>query len=167
MDTEKALWNIFNNINCWLKYAERKNAYILTILALQLTIMKFISCTMNIWLLISLVLIGLSFILCIFSFFPKTVISSWMYWLAKNAHKPNANDNLLFYGHIVKYSIGEYINKIECYFNVKLETNKYLKDICGQIVINAGITDAKYKFFKFNFFLMLFGQLFFILSYIR
>ena len=34
-------------------------------------------------------------------------------------------DNLLFYGDIAKYSIAQYINKMEKYLNDKIQGNKY------------------------------------------
>lgn len=160
------LWKIFDNVNSWLKYAENKNTYILAFIGAQVTLIKLLDSQTNGRLITSFVFLGLCFLVCIFSFFPKTIISSWLYYVAKSHQKPDKKDNLLFYGHIAKYSVNQYKDEMARYLNQKIEGNKYLEDLCGQIVINAGIAHTKFSMFKISFWLMLLGQVFFLLSLI-
>ena len=163
---ETSLWKIFDNVNSWLKYAEGKNAYILTFIGAQITLIKFLKCPMNGWMTTGLIFLGICFFFCLFSFFPKTVITSWFYNLSNSNEPPDEKDNLLFYGHIVKYSIEQYIEKMQKYLNGQIKGNKYLEDLCAQVVINAGITNAKFNLFKINLWMMFTGQIFFIISLI-
>lgn len=163
---ENNLWRIFDNVNSWLKYAENKNAYVLAFIGAQVTLIKFLDFQTNWRLISSFVFLGLCFLMCIISFFPKTIISSWVYNLPKSHQKPSEKDNLLFYGHIVKYSIDQYVDKMSKYLKHDIRGDKYFEDLCAQIVINAGIASAKFDMFKKCFWLMLLGQLFFLLSLI-
>lgn len=160
------LWKIFDNVNSWLKYAESKNAYILAFIGAQVTLIKLLDFQTNGRLITSFVFLGLCFLVCIFLFFPKTAISSWLYYFAKSHQATNENDNLLFYGHIAKYSVNQYIDRIAKYLNQEIKGNKYFEDLCSQIVVNAGIAYTKFNMFKISFWLMLVGQIFFLLSLI-
>ena len=164
---ENTLWKIFENVNSWLKYAESKNAYMLTFIGVQFTALKFFNVQSNGWLILCLISLAVCFIMCAFSFFPKTVISKKIYYIAQSHEKPADTDNLLFYGHIVKYSTNLYIEKMEKRLNGQIIGNKYLEDLCAQIVINSGIADPKYTLFKISFWFMLIGQLFLVISLMR
>jgi hypothetical protein len=161
---EEKLWKIFDTVNSWLRYSENKNAYILAFIAAQITLAKFLSVDVDIWLKISFFFLGLCFLVCMISFFPKTALPRWLFYIAESHKKPADDDNLLFYGHIAKYSINQYIEKMSKYLNVEIQGNEYLKQLCAQVVINAGIANTKFNMFKFSFWLLLLGQIFFVIS---
>ncbi len=50
MDTESKLWNFFQNINDWQRYAEQKNVRMLTFITIQVGIFSFISKDPEKWL---------------------------------------------------------------------------------------------------------------------
>ena len=163
---ESRLWSIFKNVNSWLKYAEGKNAYILAFIGAEITLLKFLNIQLNIWLVIGFVFLSICFLICLVSFFPKTVIPGWLYYFVKSKQLPSEFDNLLFYGDISKYSIKDYIKQLTKFFNYKIDGEKYLENLCGQIVINSIITSDKFKIFKFSFWSLLVGQIFVIISFL-
>lgn len=163
---EDKLWRIFENINSWLKYAENKNAYILAFIGTQLTLLNAFKIQITGWKIVSFIFLGLCFLVCILSFYPKTVISSWLYHISGSNQGPNNSDNLLFYGDIAKYFVNQYIDVMQKYLNCEIKGNKYLEDICGQIVVNANITNAKFNMYKMSFWLRILGQLFFLISFL-
>lgn len=163
---EGRLWSIFENINSWLKYAEGKNAYILAFIGAEITLLNFLNVQYDFWLGASFVFLGLCFFICLISFFPKTAIPGWLYYFVKSKQLPSDFDNLLFYGDIAKYSIKGYIKKLSEWFNYKIEDDKYLENLCGQILINAGIASEKFKIFKTSFWSLLIGQVFVIISFL-
>jgi len=164
---EDRLWRIFENINSWLHYAERKNALILTFIGVQITLIKIFIDTLDGWLIIaSLVFLGLCFLLAVFSFFPRTRISKWCFdFMVSPSDDAGENDNLLFYGHIAKYTVREYIAKMERYLNGAIHGSRNLEDLCSQIVVNSQIASAKFNFFKVTVWLMMIGQILFLLSF--
>jgi hypothetical protein len=163
---DEKLWKILENINSWLKYAESKNAYILAFIGAEITLIKFLNIEVNLMLKIGFLFLGLCFLVCVISFFPKSVIPWWLYYLAESRQDPEEGDDLLFYGHIAKYSINQYIDKISSYLNGQIHGDKYFENLCGQIVINSGITNAKFNMFKISFWFLSIGQLFLIFSFI-
>jgi hypothetical protein len=161
---DTALWKIFDTIDNVLKYAENKNTYILTFIGTQLTVIKFLNMHFDFWLKSSLLFLALCVFLVICSFFPKSEITAWLYYLANLHRKPAKNDNLLYFGDIVKYSVDEYIDRLEQMMGKKIRGNEYFEQLCRQIVINAEIANEKFNIFKASFGLMMFGELFFIMS---
>lgn len=163
---ETRILNIFTNINRWLEYAERKNVIILSLISVELTLAKyFISDSgPNKLQIMSLIFLGICVLISLISFFPKTVIPNWLTFWAYSTKPPKDSDNLLFYGHIVKYSSKDYIDKLEQAYGMSISSDNYLKDLCSQIVINSQITNAKYNMFKASFWFMLIGQTLFIIS---
>jgi hypothetical protein len=116
MDKDTALLNnIFNNVNKWLEFAERKNAYIFSFFSLMVIFTPFIGklTSINSLLKISICIFYVFYIVAIvftlLSLFPKTNIPQDM---VKNGRdkKITERDNLLFFGDISKYSVQEYIN---------------------------------------------------------
>ncbi len=163
---EDKILNIFTNVNKWLEYAERKNVILLSLISVELTLSKYFipESGPNAIQTISIVFLGICVVITLFSFFPKTVIPWWFTFWADSKDSPKDNDNLLFYGHIVKYSSKDYIKKIEETYGLKIASDNYLKDLCSQIVINSQITNNKYNMFKVSFWFMLIGQILFIIS---
>lgn len=162
---EERLWRIFQNINYWLQYAERKNALILTFIGIQITLIKIFIKTLDAWLVASFVFLGFCFLLAIFSFLPRTRISRWWFdFMIKPSNEAGENDNLLFYGHVAKYTVKEYTEKIEKYLNGTIHGHRNLEDLCSQIVVNSQITSAKFNFFKITVWLMMIGQFLLLVS---
>lgn len=161
---DAALWKIFDSVDAVLKYAENKNTYILTFIGTQITVVKFLNLNIDLWLKISLIFLGICVFLCIVSFFPKSEITAWLYYIAKVHGKKSGKDNMLYFGDIVKYSVDEYTDRMEKFFNCKIRGNEYSEQLCRQIVVNAEIAYDKFNIFKASFALMLIGELFFVLS---
>lgn len=164
---EDRLWRIFENVNGWLRYLEQKNTILLTVLGIQITLGTIFKKQLDYWLIASSISLGLCFLLVLLSFFPKDKISQWIYFLAELSEPPDPSDNLLFFGHIPKYSLHEYINKMENYLSGTIHGRKHLEDLCAQISINSNIARSKAKFFKASTWLMIIGQLLLIISFWR
>ncbi|MFX0198810.1 MAG: Pycsar system effector family protein [Candidatus Hodarchaeota archaeon] len=162
---EDKLWKVFLNVNKWLEYAEKKNTLILSFIGIQLTFVRLFIDKINVLQLIAMSFLGLCFLITLISFFPKTVIPWWVYTWAQSKKEPNVNDNLLFYGHITKYSVKSYIENLEKYFGETISGHKYLEDLCNQIVVNSQITTTKYNMFKATTWLMIVGQVLLFLSF--
>ncbi len=161
---EDQLWKIFENVNSWLKFSEKKNSLILAMIAAQLTVIKIFVEDKVICTNISLFVFMACLILAIISFFPKSIIEKVLPGLLFSKDKIDANDNLLFYGHIAKYSKSQYMKKMEDVLKHTIVGDKYYEDLCEQIIINSQITLSKLNLFKVTIFLMIFGQIFLFLS---
>lgn len=151
-DLDELLEKIFANINSWLNFAEAKNganialviACIVAILGIdEISFIQYVIC----------VLFACSGICSLYSFIPREGVKfekliAKLIGTKKNPN--NANDNLVFYGDIWKYTGVEYLKQLnQVYFN-KTQNNysKYQEDIASEIVYNAGVTSLKYKLFK-------------------
>lgn len=157
------LWKIFDNVSSWLEYAEKKNTYIIIFVGAQITIIKFLGCPLDFWLKVSFLFLGLCLFICFCSFFPKTSITSWLYYFSKTNELPKDNDNLLFYGDIANYTVNNYVEKMEKYLKITIKGNKYFEDLCDQIIINSSIAKAKFNFFKICFWFMFLGEVSFVI----
>lgn len=163
---EEKLWAIFRTVNTWLEFAEKKNTYLLTFVGLQFTIIKACSLPTNFWLAACIITLLLSLLLCILSFFPVTRMAEYIYKLTTRKRSHEDADNLLFYGHIAKYSANEYVEAMEKYLKGAIKNDKYLTDLCLQIVANSTITAEKFELFKFNFWLLIIAEIFFAISFL-
>lgn len=163
------LWRIFSNVKSWLEYAERKNTYIFTFVALQITLIKLLGVKLDHWqILVSIFVLVLSVVVTMLSFLPRTRISEAIYSWVESSGKPRDADNLLFYGDIVKYSVNDYITALDKkYFEGSVRGQNYLEDLCCQVVVNSGIANSKFQLFKIAATLMAIGEVFFILSVLR
>jgi hypothetical protein len=161
---DNVLWKIFDSIDSLVKYAESKNIHILTFLGLQLTVVRVINININFWFDMCAVFLGASVFLCVVSFLPKSRLTNWLYHINRISAKPGDNDNLLYYGDIIKYTSDGYIEAMEKSLSCKIRGNNYLENLCRQIVVNAGIANDKFRLFKLSFGIMLIGEIFFALS---
>lgn len=161
---EQELWKIFDNVNKWLQYAEKKNTFIITFVGAQIAIIEFFKCPLDSWLKISFIFLGLCLFICFCSFFPKTSITSWLYYFSRASELPKDTDNLLFYGDIANYTVDKYIERMEKYLGITIKGNKYFEDLCNQIIINSSIAKTKFNFFKISFWFMLLGEASFVMS---
>ncbi len=159
---QEQLWKIFDNINFWLDYAERKNSLLLTILGLQITAVNVLPVKID-WLMrLSIGLLFICFLVTLFSFFPRTKYKINNFVSSRKQISPS--DNLLFYDDIAKYSAEEYFAEIGKCFTNQVTDNRYLKDLCLQIIVNSKIVSSKFKIFKLTSWLMVIGQAVFFLS---
>ena len=162
---EDRLWRVFDNVNRWLDYAERKNAILLTFIGMQLTIGKTFIDSPSACLLTAASVLAVCFLICLFSFFPQTAIPSWLYFWAKSSVAPESDDNLLFYAHIAKYSVARYTEVLETYYAEPIREHRHLVDICTQIVVNSKIAYTKYSMFKAATWFMIAGQVLLLASF--
>jgi hypothetical protein len=163
---EERLWRIFENVNNWLKYAEQKNTLLLTFIGIQITLIRLFTKALDRWLIASLIFLGFCFIVCLLSFFPRTRISSWLFeFMIRRGGDQAESDNLIFFGHIVKYTTDQYIAKMQKYLNGEIQGHRNLENLCSQIVVNSEIASAKFNFFKVSGWLMVIGQFLFLLSF--
>lgn len=156
--TEEKLWRVFGNVCGWLKYGESKNGVALTLVGLQITLLKVFKIEVDRWLAAGMVSLGLCFLSTLFSFYPEMRISRRWKFCSKD--KPSDEDNLLYFGHIKKYSAEEYIEMMEKYLGGAIRGHKNLEDLCVQIVRNSEIASKKYYIFKITAALMIVGQIF-------
>lgn len=161
---ENQLWKIFDNINTWLQFSEKKNSFIVTIIATQLTLIKLFSNNLTPLSYISLFFLMICLILTIISFFPKTAIDKITLGFSRPKGPIKKNDNLIFFADIAQYSKAQYIKKVETTFSSTITGNNYLESLCEQIIVNSKIILIKLKLFKISIFMMIIGQFLLFLS---
>lgn len=160
-ETTEKLTKIFQIINDWLKFAEAKNAVLLTFSSAGITsVITYLSAASNppnslkIGLILTASFLCISSLICSISFLPKTSIE-YVLWLQSKPSKASAKnlkdtDNLYFFGDLKKYTALELLNTMNnAYFTPPI-TQPYKKeylDIANQIVINSQITMLKFQFF--------------------
>ncbi|MGK9368499.1 Pycsar system effector family protein [Melioribacter sp. Ez-97] len=139
--------DIFQNVNEWLKFAEAKHAgiialnsgIILGILSIYKDYKTFVD-----WyfILATFILIGISIIISLISFFPVTQNSI-------NKSEKVDNLNVFFFGTLSKLHESELKEEL-----LKITPNytfdKFDDDLINQIIVNSKITSNKYKLFKFS-----------------
>jgi len=165
-------WKIFENINRWLEYAERKNISLFTLLSIIPLLVILITSTANInnflkpFLIIFLGLYIATLIITIISLFPKIKISKYILEFG-NDKKIIEKDNLFFYGHIIKYSADEYRKSLVTKYSIKeSEITRFEIDLIEQIIINSSITNNKLKAFQWSAGLISVGFLILIIGII-
>ncbi len=138
---------ILSLINNWLKFAEAKNAVVIALTGTAIfNLIKIISTDLHIAALIYLIQLAICFLFSLLvalaSFVP---ITDYLILLPKE--KISKNDNLLFFGHLAKYTKTDLVakfNEVE-----ENETNvKFREMYSEQIIINSRIAMSKYYFFN-------------------
>ncbi|WP_076924012.1 Pycsar system effector family protein [Pseudoalteromonas sp. EB27] len=147
---DEKLSAIFSNINDWLKYAETKSA---TLIAgngalifgfSRLSLSENINCYASYYLIFCSLLSLISLSICLLSVMPALN----MPWESKPKGKYD-NDNILFFGHIAKYSTSSYLTKLADKIGEKTpDFTGYQKDLAFQIITNATIANRKYNYFN-------------------
>ncbi|MCB2290822.1 DUF5706 domain-containing protein [Clostridium sp. CS001] len=152
------------NINDWLKFAEAKNAILITLnggmifafLSSFNDKMSFAShnvfsynffLRIYYWEFVIFAILGL--VIALISFYPQ--IKRDIFWFTVRAK--TTTDNLQFFGDIEKYTANEYLELIKSDSNYSFE--KLEKDYANQIVINSRITYRKNKYAQVAVFLTL------------
>jgi hypothetical protein len=150
---EDLLFTLFNNINRWLEFAERKNTYTFSFFSLMVIFTPFIgkltdiNCLIKISISVFYLLYVFTIIFTLLSFFPVTKISKKIIEHGKDK-KISDNDNLIFYGDIYKYSSQEYITALQNKYKIDLANSELSKNLIDQIIMNANITKNKMEYFK-------------------
>ncbi len=163
---EERLKNIFANINDWLKFAEAKNAAIIAFNGatlfgiLQIIANKKLTDLLIVhyflWAFIILEILGI--LIALFSFLPELKIP--LLGSKKRKLDPK-KDNLLFFGHIVKFKPEEYLRAL--YASIGLEKKEGFEKLelhfANQIIVNSKISLRKYHFFRIALWLTIAGIL--------
>jgi hypothetical protein len=144
------LKDIFENVNNWLKFAEAKNATLVAGNGLLIFgILKTINdLNINTYLLyyiyFCLALFSISLVISLISFIPKVKIPTFL--LNSDIE---TNDNLLFYGHILKYNERTLLEKLDSMLNNEDDkTSKEFRTMyTEQIIINSKIARNKFELF--------------------
>jgi len=154
---------IFLNVNEWLKFAESKNAVLITlvgasIFALAETSDKFGFCNQffsRLYLINIFVFMILSFLVSLCSFLPQVKLF-WL-WPEKKA---TATPNILFYSDLARLSPEELINTIYD-TDIDKSNKEYLFKVnfAEQIINNSKIAQRKYNYFRVSVWLVLSGIL--------
>lgn len=146
---EDKLKDIFSNTNDWLKFAETKTATLLAangvIIFGLFRIFKDTETIHNIFLSSVIILLSLSIFVNLLSLIPSLKIPFILY-----TKKKSENDNLLYFGDIVKYSKTEYLTKIKNGTNEFTEFEQYY---ASQIIVNSVIALKKYRLFLISIYL--------------
>lgn len=154
MDESTCLEFIFSNVNHWLEHAERKNTFIFSAFSLISlssivgTIQTYTSFWVKIGSIVTIAIYLFSLLFTLFLLFPITRFSKSILENGED-RKLKLDDNLLFYGDIVKYSADEYRQKISEKYSLNFEKGVH-KDLIKQIIVNSHITNNKYKCFKIS-----------------
>jgi hypothetical protein len=154
---EQKLIYSFSLVNDWLKFAEAKNAVLVTLSgAAVFGLLGYTSSAQNlslIWKIGIFAGIALQVIACLISlasFLPK-IKRSKILGAGKESCLTN-NDNLLFYGDLCKYTSKKLVDAIaRLYFedeNYPKSQYKAHLDIADQIIINSKIAVSKFRLFK-------------------
>ena len=155
MDERTCLEFIFSNVNHWLDHAEKKNAFVFS----SFSLISFLSgivtnqSSISTWIKIgsvgTIVIYSISLFFTLLSLFPMTRFSKLVLEKGKDK-KLQTDDNLLFYGDIIKYGDDEYLQTISKKYSLKLEKGCIHNDLVRQIITNSHITNRKYQCFKIS-----------------
>jgi len=145
------LKDIFENVNNWLKFAEAKNATLvagngLLIFGVLKTIHDLKIDNYLLWYIyFCLALFSLSLVIALISFIPKIRIPTFL--LNSDIE---TSDNLLFYGHILKYNEKTLLEKLKS--TIKEENHETSDEFqmmyAQQIIINSKTTRNKFELFN-------------------
>lgn len=148
---EERLEKIFDNVNGWLKFAEAKNATLLTLNAAAMfglhrlyVLCKPIPDWLFYWLIAATAFLFVSLLICLSSFFARTKIPRFLISRSTN----DSSTNLMFYGQLAELKGSEFVDLLRIASAYEEEACKYDNDVAEQIIINSKI--ARNKFALFN-----------------
>ncbi|CAA6827761.1 MAG: Unknown protein [uncultured Sulfurovum sp.] len=168
------LEDIFENVNNWLKFAESKNAVLITLSgvfiwgAIRIIASNKISLVFEWYFYSLIVFFAFSFIVGIFSFVPIT-----NYSIIIPSEDISEKDNLFLFSHLAKYRKKSLISKISKITKTKeSEVNEIHEMYAEQIIINSRITLHKFNYFSLGIKSILLGVStpflgYFLLNYIN
>lgn len=134
-------------VNYWLQFAETKNAAVIAFIVAMLAVIYSGDVIENVYFKIILTVIYvISLVASLISFFPK-----YKKDVNVSAGQYKTEDNILFWDDIAKYSIEDYINKVNV-VNANEENTNFSETeriYAEEIITNARIAQFKYNMFKF------------------
>lgn len=146
---ERLEW-ILSHVNSWLAFAEAKNGAILVLDGALLIASAQVAADhwpanelARVYVVSAWACLAVAILVALFSFLPKTQIP-----LLKPKQTPADTDNLLFFGHIKKYSARTYLTHVADIYEVHVQNTRLETDLATQIVTNARIATWKYTCFK-------------------
>lgn len=149
------LKDLYKDISDWLKFAEAKNAALLTfngvlifgLLKIDLSgNLIFLSKTISLCAMILCVNIAI-----ILSSFLPSLLQDKKILSIDTSHLRNINKNYLFYGNLKGINIDDFINIIKERYSIEADENdNYIKDLCHQILSVSTIAIKKYNIFKLS-----------------
>ena len=171
MDITNKLITILQMVNDWLKFAEAKNAVLLTFSGAGITaIVTYISTSTNtpnslrIGLIVSVVFLCISSLVCSLSFLPKTDIEYFIWAKSKPSRKSISQikdtDNFYFFNSLKKYEPSDLLESMNrVYFQDQIQTpyKREDLDIANQIILNSEIASTKFTFFRFALWILIFS----------
>lgn len=134
-------------VNYWLQFAEAKNAAVIAFIVAILAVIYSGDVIGNAWFNIILTVIYvISLVASLISFFPQ-----YKKDVNVSAGQYKTEDNILFWNDIAKYSIEDYINKVNVVNANENNTNasEIERTYVEEIITNARIAQFKYSMFKF------------------
>lgn len=149
------LKDLYKDITEWIKFAEAKNAALLTFNGVLLFgILKVVESNNSLITSLSKVLYISSAILILnigyilFSFLPLLNHSKKIQNIQSNTSE--SNENLIFYGDLYKLTPDIFLNKVKTKYNLTDTTNErpYFKDLSTQIITLSFLAVRKYKIFR-------------------
>jgi hypothetical protein len=158
-DLTRRLDTVFGHVNGWLRFAEAKNAALLTLNAAAIFGLNKMYVDHQAeapdwlcWVLAATtVQLILSLLFCLVSFFARTKVPQFLVARASNS----ADLNLMFYGHIAQMTASDYVEALGQSIGADSSATKHQRDVAGQIVINSKITLKKYSLFNIALWLTL------------
>lgn len=131
-----------------VRFAETKNAALL-VAASGLVLMlidhfpdKAVTSNVRACFWIGTVSLSLSSAICLISFIPHLEIPGM-----GGTEKPSSDDNLMFFRHIAKYSVLEYLHALYGAEGSSPTANRIHSDLAGQVIANACISLKKFRYF--------------------
>lgn len=155
---------IFGTVNEMLRFAEAKNALMLTLQGVGLiTLLQVLlretelHLTIQIYLVSCLLFLATGLIISLLSFFP--IMDNKIGGLT-SCEIDHEKDNLMFYGDIAKCTYEDYLDTIRnCYCSGGEELSKCEEDLVHSILISSQIACRKYNYFKVSLWLILMALL--------
>ncbi|MBU0538464.1 MAG: hypothetical protein KKF24_08580 [Gammaproteobacteria bacterium] len=157
----EALKDVLENVNGWLKFAEAKNAVLVTTSGValwagaRLLVSDEIGCYLQAYLCFLIVFLGAALITGLLSFLPVLSYSIIV-------PKPYAvdNENLLYFGYLSTLSKNELVKKfLDALDAPDTEQNAFHPMYAEQIIINSRVALAKYALFERGVNLIILGAL--------
>lgn len=147
------LLKVFNNVNYWLDYAERKLSYITTLFTIISGLCAFLfdihfknNKLIIVFIIVFFLIYIASLLLTLDSFSP--IIDKFIK-INSGDNVDMQKDNLIFYGDIAKYSVDTYKDALINRYSISINSDDYdTLDLINQIVVNSKIANKKYEYSK-------------------
>ena len=144
------LKDFFDNVNSWVRFAESKNAALVTFnsaasfgLASLLTSVKSVPSTVRAYLCFCIIVLAFGAIAGLISFLPRLRVPC----LFPKA-RTDESDNLLFFGHAAKHTPESYLTAFSKLLGTEAGSfSSMQKTYAEQIVVNSQIALYKYRWF--------------------